>query len=808
MKLDSIQGNRDVQSSSEEQIDYGIDGSQMWLLYEILSQYSNPVGSIVRELTTNAIDAHIESGQNKRVVVRITEDNPLTGKQASFEVEDFGTGISPDRLKDIYSKFLASSKRETNDEHGAYGLGSKSPFSYTDLFYMRTRFNGIEYFYAMHKGKNSPRIDLLSKEDTVEENGTLVSVNIKSGDIYKFKKEVKRQLAYFDNVHHEGTSISNNYRIIEGDNFLCREHANELNLNELHICLGKVYYPINFSNVSLENKKSSYSNSTIPTPIALKFKIGELPIVWSRENIEYTDQAIEAIEAKYKEACEELEQLFKSKTDSVDTVEEFFTYQSQLKNNELELIDGITIKNIDSMIEQEIHLDKYDVLPNNPEPREVLDLIYKVHKDVKSGIANSVTSSYDKSVSRLTNKGLTHNGGINYRGNNPFYIEEAYNTKKNKYIFEELGYNQFYLISKLADSEKPSEAKILGKFGYDALQFDQISNQELSLIKEYTRECIKIFKKNIRIYEDIDVPDDFDPTPSGKVREDIYDPSSDKYDPELKIHFKQVNYDDYRYYSRSIKGFTVYEPTIGHLLEYRKQLRIYGFQEDSDLLEEVGELFTKTHVGYNFWKHYNMPNPERFMILKIAKGKEEILLDLSDNAIHVNEFINKRHKILTRELTYYYIYKVLEVEAKYPIKLIEKDSMSLIEELEMKEYKSNIEAGMKVVSKALSRDFSNYRIEQLPNSLKQIFESPAFLDKDILDTYNRAMAYINKYPLIFNLISKDLGSEENRELLKSELKYYLKGKDKINPVLRMKLENKKKLENMNELDRILDSINI
>ena len=94
MKLDVLEKNREIESSSDESISYGIDTSQMGLLYQILSQYSNPIGSMIRELVTNAFDSHIEAGVDKRVSVRITDANSLTNTSAAFEVEDYGVGLS------------------------------------------------------------------------------------------------------------------------------------------------------------------------------------------------------------------------------------------------------------------------------------------------------------------------------------------------------------------------------------------------------------------------------------------------------------------------------------------------------------------------------------------------------------------------------------------------------------------------------------------------------------------------------------------------------------------------------------------
>src|SRR5690606_16206540 len=96
---------------------------------------------------------------------------------------DFGVGLSIERVKRIWSKYFSSTKRETNAFIGAFGLGSKSPLGYTDLFDVVTRFQGVKYHFTIHKGSKAPRIELLYKEETDEGNGTEVIVPIKSGDV-------------------------------------------------------------------------------------------------------------------------------------------------------------------------------------------------------------------------------------------------------------------------------------------------------------------------------------------------------------------------------------------------------------------------------------------------------------------------------------------------------------------------------------------------------------------------------------------------------------------------------------------------
>lgn len=263
-----------------EVLEATVDQENLGYMFDIVSSqiYSNPIESIVREITSNCFDSHIEAEVDKEVKIKLHYND--SGEYISFQ--DFGVGISPERMKKTYSKWFSSTKRDTNGQIGMFGLGSKSPLSYTDAFYVTTIFEGTKYEYMVYKGEKAPKIELINSESTALGNGTLVSIDV--SNIYDFIKACKNQLAYFDNVYFEGCyslnsvetySLKNRYKIIEGDNFKYRPDAN---FRYLHICIGKVYYKLDFEKLGIP---------TIEVPIALKFEIGDLIITPERENIRY-----------------------------------------------------------------------------------------------------------------------------------------------------------------------------------------------------------------------------------------------------------------------------------------------------------------------------------------------------------------------------------------------------------------------------------------------------------------------------------------------------------------------------------------
>lgn len=314
MKLEN-NTKTDYSSTIElEGIDAQISEDKISKLWDMLqAPYKNTIGSVVREITSNCFDSHAEANVDDAVVINIDKDD------SGYYIEfcDVGTGLSPQRIKEIYSKYLNSTKEDSDDFIGCWGIGSKSPLSYTDMFFITTVSEGIEYQYIMRKGEKSPRIEKLTETPIEERNGTKIKIYmVVSSDTGKFVDECKKQLAYFDNVYINisdivksvySFSFNNDYKITEGNHFKIKDINNPY--QGLHLCLGKVAYPIDWNNLGISSNRFSSLN------LALKFEIGELPITFTREDIKYTEESIKTVKNKIKLLMEELVDLYNDQDD-------------------------------------------------------------------------------------------------------------------------------------------------------------------------------------------------------------------------------------------------------------------------------------------------------------------------------------------------------------------------------------------------------------------------------------------------------------------------------------------------------------
>lgn len=188
---------------------FGIDTSN-GVIFDILrnKMYSNKIAAVAREISSNARDANRENKKTDTPIeIMIVEPNVLvnsTDMQIVFK--DYGTGITPDRMANIFLNYGASTKRNTNKQTGGFGLGAKTPFAYTDTFTVITIYKGdkgknVKDTYTAsitdRKGVGSGEMILFNSEDTKEETGTSIVVPIRESDRFEFETECYRATAFW-----------------------------------------------------------------------------------------------------------------------------------------------------------------------------------------------------------------------------------------------------------------------------------------------------------------------------------------------------------------------------------------------------------------------------------------------------------------------------------------------------------------------------------------------------------------------------------------------------------------------------------
>lgn len=283
-------------------------------MFELLSAgiYEDRPMAIVRELLCNGRDAMKEHAMN--LGVDVSDLNKLTvhipnNFQPFFFVRDYGTGLTHEQVFEIYLSYGKSTKTGSNEFIGMFGIGSKSPLSYTDSFVVTSFKDGVETQYNVYKDAGIPKISKLIEKPTTEPNGLKVMVAVRQHDNYTFKSKVSDFLQLFDfPVEVEGDVISKDVTVaIENENYLV---VNGYARGAFALMGGVVY---KLSDRIYADLKQFIQAETIILP----FGIGELNIASSRENLSYVDG--DATDTKIKQRVDLVRTLYlKDLQDNLD----------------------------------------------------------------------------------------------------------------------------------------------------------------------------------------------------------------------------------------------------------------------------------------------------------------------------------------------------------------------------------------------------------------------------------------------------------------------------------------------------------
>lgn len=268
--------------------------------------YSDKVRAVLREIGCNAQDAHIAAGTPKRPIV-VKLPNQLDNQ---FYVQDWGPGLSHKDVMELYSTYFASTKQQSNDFTGAFGLGSKSPFSYTDSFSVVSSHGGKKRTYSIYlDNKGAPTTSLMTEEDADKgwDHGVRVGFPVKPTDYVEF--ETKAQLVYrwFSTVPEIRGSKSINeldYRTQCEDYRLLR-HAGDIGSIPM-VLMGSVAYPLDMKHLGIDEEKDPEEQGgkrligyiTTLTGLVVPMPIGSLQVAASREQLQYDTDSIKALKQK------------------------------------------------------------------------------------------------------------------------------------------------------------------------------------------------------------------------------------------------------------------------------------------------------------------------------------------------------------------------------------------------------------------------------------------------------------------------------------------------------------------------------
>lgn len=284
-----IQNNRVVHSGGVEgSAEFGISEKDTAHLMQILRDtlYSDKVLAVLREYGANAWDAQ-RSNNKGHLPIKITLP---TYSEPTLKIRDFGPGLSLEDVFEVYNKYGASTKRDSNVAVGMLGIGSKSGFAYSDSFTIVSWHGGqMSTYVAVIDSSEKGRVDLFDVQPAEDPNETGVEIQIavRPHDIAEFERKAQALFAFYEPQPDincvlpeppKGKDFPGLGRVLESQDGQSMRGAKGITA-----VMGCVPYRVNLGQLT---GLSKYANSI---SAILWFDIGQLQVAASREELKYGD---------------------------------------------------------------------------------------------------------------------------------------------------------------------------------------------------------------------------------------------------------------------------------------------------------------------------------------------------------------------------------------------------------------------------------------------------------------------------------------------------------------------------------------
>lgn len=607
------------------------DASSMVFQLFTKNVYSNPIGTVVREITSNCFDSHTEAGVNAPVLIKKHMDVQTGTNYISFI--DYGVGMSPDRVQNIYGVYFESTKRVDNTQIGGFGIGGKTPLAYKrstgqgegeydNSFYVVTIFDNVKYFYCISEGAESPVIHKLHEEPTTEHNGTEIQIPVLEKDVETFAKEMVRQLYYFENIVFQGfeetyqeSTLTNEYQIIRGKNFLFR--GSEYN-SSAHVCLGRVAYPIDYNVLGLNS--SDYS-----LPIALRLEVGDIGVTVSRESLDYSEKTIKVLKAKLEAAKSEIITLIEKQYSDIRTLEQYFAVKTDF--GQLEFSNGMSlyVGNLINQKDVDFSNFKYQ-FTKMPTDKQLFRFFFETKQMGKKERRSRWSSNNTNDIDYDTLK----------KSNNIYYFKNEWKRKIIKQSWLKQKHETYYIVSQNDISGSWVKKQIADLFNVSLEETETKAGNPVPFIKTLLgmqKEFMGIVQKYGYDYDTLDVPEDF--IAQRKLKSAIT--------PEMRKISIPVKF---------VGGYSKDRVKLSVLFDYNMPI-FYGTAEDEYVLKNAMKMFNLlfdedmivSHASYDnvlvTGRGYRSSDKDKtkgsIAFIQLAQNNIKYM-EHCKNAYHVSEF--------------------------------------------------------------------------------------------------------------------------------------------------------------------------
>jgi hypothetical protein len=697
--------------------------------FQILSSnlYSDKITAIIRELSTNAFDSHVEAKNPNPFQIHIPNSF-----EPYFSIRDFGVGISHEGIMSIYTTYFDSTRSSSNEMVGMMGLGSKSPFSYVDTFTITSWYNGEKRNYIAFINENRiPSITLVSTEPTTEPNGLEIIIAVKPSDFSAFRSRIANIYTYFPIKPNILGSGEINCKSPEY--FIQKENEWGLNIDNQYrtarAIMGNIAYPLN--DIPDTSNYTKAALTILQLPIDIYFNIGELDIAASRESLSYDKTTCENIYKKINQVNLELQKYIENQLSTCTCLWDARLKAIELISNYSYLLRKYVENSLDIMIWQ---------------GQKLLELNH--YNSYNHNILVPSDKTYIISI-------IAHNT----------YRRRQYNYNpchKDTYIPISTGTHFFIRDTNISSQarcnlyfEKHPECKTMVFFDFiePVTQNPTITadientsnnidiNTTPTIITE--KEALSNFKKILGL------PDSFEfikfsslPTPPPKERKYESQPYNPKYVSGILV-WNGKSYNNHTSSSWGIEPINFSEESIYVNIERFEIKCILSNNVDEDVLKILKEVTTAL----------NIPCPKIYGVKSKMLSKVRSLTNWKHLDVYLNEILTE---YITKNdlINKYIIYKSLEsyypdydsktlfyhIKNNFSLFSVIKNNSKILEIFEIQKY-SNLFAMEYIINKKSSITFTEIFVDPKYNATQ--------IQKDIHQMLNNLITEISdKYPLL------------------------------------------------------------
>ncbi|QNN98426.1 hypothetical protein SEA_LILMARTIN_217 [Streptomyces phage LilMartin] len=268
-----------------ETVAMSVDAASMAHVMSILTDlYSDPVLAVIREYSTNAFDSHVEAGVQRPIEVSLPN-----GLSPFFKVRDYGVGLSVEDIRNVYSKYGASTKRSTNEQVGMLGLGCKSALTYTQQFTVRSVKDGMLAYVAISRTEDGSGVmQVVHTKEVDEPNGVEISVPVhdmrdfewKARDFFRFWEPGTVLIDEQEPDYIDGNDLGDGIKVIKSG-------------QTDYVVMGNVGYRVSNEHALYKDR---YGMRGRNFGIVARVAIGSVNFTPSREDLHYTERTIETLQ--------------------------------------------------------------------------------------------------------------------------------------------------------------------------------------------------------------------------------------------------------------------------------------------------------------------------------------------------------------------------------------------------------------------------------------------------------------------------------------------------------------------------------